>query len=274
VYAGGRAGVTGAARGYTASKVFVWSEFVGKFAGTTFQQRSGQSRRMQDAAAARGSLWASRPVTSHTNEGLQGARPDSQQCPLGPHPSATLSCRRLAGIRPSARHLPLLSRSVACQKSAYPGRESAHHTNANSARHASAGGIRRQALKHCSPARRGRRTRFVGCLPSVNLNEQSSSRALLWLAVTVAASISAGVVAGPLSRRERAARIWKLRLGPCLSGMRVWKEHPGVGTLTTAFCVRCNSREATNTRACSARHTADGLSCSAGRLLTTRSTLC
>lgn len=32
-----------------------------------------------------------------------------------------------------------LSRSMACQKSAYPGRESAHCTNANSARHASAG---------------------------------------------------------------------------------------------------------------------------------------
>ena len=190
----------------------------------------------------------------------------------GPYPSATLSCRRLAGIRPSARHLPLLSRSVACQKSAYPGHESVHRTNANSARHASAGGIRRQALKHCSPARRGRRTRVVGRLTSLNLSEQSSSRALLWLGVTVATSISAGIVAGPLSRRERAARIWKSRLGLCLSGTRVWKEHPGVGTLTAASCVRCNSREATNTRACSARHTADGLSYSAGQLLTTSST--
>lgn len=218
----------------SASEVFVWSRFVGRFVGTAYQQRSGQSRQMQDAAA-RGSLWASRPVTSHTNEGLQGARPDSQQCPLGPHPSATLSCRRLAGIRSSARHLPLLSRSVACQKSAYPGRESAHRTNANTARHASAGGIRWQALKLCSSTRRGRRTRVVGRSMFLSHNEQSSSRAPLWLGLTIAAFISAGIVAGPLSRRARAARIWKSRLGPCLSGIRVWKNIQGLGCSPRLF---------------------------------------
>lgn len=63
-----------------ASEVIVWSSLYG--AGLQAQQSSKGA----DKAAARGSLWASRPVTSHTNEGLQGARPDSQQRPLGPTP--------------------------------------------------------------------------------------------------------------------------------------------------------------------------------------------
>lgn len=85
----------------------------------------------------------------------------------GPHPSATLSCSRLAGIGPSAQHLPFLSRSVACQRS--------HRTNANSARHASAGGIRRQVMKHCEPTRRGagRDSWAADVLESQRIKQQS-----------------------------------------------------------------------------------------------------
>jgi hypothetical protein len=82
--------------------------------------------RRSDATAARGSLSlvGSRPVTGlqPTNEG-DSARPEALHWhrSLGPTSVPTLSCSCLASFRRSARHLPLLSRSVACHKRAHPG---------------------------------------------------------------------------------------------------------------------------------------------------------
>lgn len=66
-------------------------------------------------------LVGSRPVTGlpkvqptvRTNEG-DSARPEALHRFLGPTSVPTLSCRCLASFRRSVRHLPLLSRSVAC----------------------------------------------------------------------------------------------------------------------------------------------------------------
>ena len=80
--------------------------------------------RRSDATAARGSLWAlGRPQAyslQATNEG-DSARPEALHRFLGPTSVPTLSCSCLASFRRSARHLPLLSRSVACHKRAHPG---------------------------------------------------------------------------------------------------------------------------------------------------------
>jgi hypothetical protein len=67
-------------------------------------------------------LVRSRPVTGlqPTNEG-DSARPEALHRFLGPTSVPTLSCSCLASFRRSARHLPLLSRSVACHKRAHPG---------------------------------------------------------------------------------------------------------------------------------------------------------
>jgi len=121
-------------------------------------------------------LWACRPVTSHTDEGCQLLGHIDCNALWGPYPSATLSRRGLASIGPSARHLPLLGRSVVCQESAHPGRESAQCTNADSARHANAGG--QLAISHCTPAC----ARFAASVPLLGLNQQSSRLACrLWL---------------------------------------------------------------------------------------------
>ncbi|KAJ4994251.1 hypothetical protein SVAN01_00080 [Stagonosporopsis vannaccii] len=181
-------------------------------AGSELLELGGYSR-CRDAAA-RGSLWASRPVTSHTDEGCALLGHIDCNALWGPYPSATLSCRCLAGIGPSARHLPLLGRSVACQEKAHPGRKSARCTNANSARHANAGGQLAIALAHL----------LVHLLDEQHARDSQPAQRS-WSSTNKAAVLSVvwlGCRKHPSSDRKHPCgtrqRIWKSNLGPCLSG--------------------------------------------------------